>query len=86
MFNLFGAYGYTRKTSDRFFNTMDTDRSGTLSLQEFGKHFGPSIQPEYEQDRSTQGYMVTTHNFYYDSKNEYMDDGLDRELGMGNKC
>lgn len=73
MFNIFKANGYSRKVSDRFFNTMDKDRSGRIDIQEFNKQFGPAIQPEYEQDAGAHGYMCTTHNFFYDSKDEYTD-------------
>jgi len=86
MYNIFKANGYSRKVSDRFFNTMDKDRSGRIDIQEFNKHFGPAIQPEYEQEAGQHGYMCTTHNFFYDSKDEYTDPHERNIKGTGLKA
>lgn len=69
--NTFKAYGYNRKVSDRFFNTMDKDKSNVISMAEFNKAFGCAIHPEYEQEKGGHGYMATTQRFFFDSKQEY---------------
>jgi len=70
-FKLFKAAGYSRNVSDKFFNKMDEGKCGQLTQSTFAEHFGPAIQPEYEQEKGSQGYMVTTQGFFHDAKHKY---------------
>jgi len=62
---LFAMYGYGKKTADHFFNHMDHDRAGSISLAKFTGMFAPYIQPGFELDNYQK--ITTTSRFYHDA-------------------
>lgn len=60
---VFRCYGYDRVTADKFFNRMDSDKTGYVCLANFRDAFQPYIRPPCEL-KSYEGLTSTSHQHF----------------------